>query len=328
MVEPRYTFTVFTATFNRAHTLSRVYEALKGQTFRDFEWLIVDDGSTDGTGELVAGWLHESDFPIRYVWQPRGGKARATNRGVEGARGRFFLPLDSDDVGLPQALERFKHYWDSIPEGERHLYSAVTCLMQDESGKICGNPFPFPVVDSDSLEMRDRYQSTGERWGFHRTDVLRQFPFPEIDGETFITEGVVWTRIALSFKTRYVNDVLGVYFRESDSIRGTGARVKNPRGAALYYRQLANTNYPLSNRFRLRSYVNYVRYSFHAKVGAGVQLREVRSAIRWWLALPVGVLLVLRDRVLGMLTPAQAALGSSGPAAPTRGSPASELDRS
>src|SRR5688572_23550113 len=106
-----YTFTVFTPTHNRAHTLQRVYDSLRGQTFRDFEWLIVDDGSKDGTDRLAAAWARSADFEIRYRRQPNRGKHVAFNAGVRDARGELFLPLDSDDACVPRALERFIHHW-------------------------------------------------------------------------------------------------------------------------------------------------------------------------------------------------------------------------
>lgn len=101
--ELRPLFTVFTPTYNRAHLLHRVYESLKKQTCKDFEWLIVDDGSTDATGDLIAAWQQESltDFPIRYIWQDNGHKKSAFNRGVKEAHGELFVPWDSDDVSSP-----------------------------------------------------------------------------------------------------------------------------------------------------------------------------------------------------------------------------------
>src|SRR5437762_2817315 len=96
-------FTVFTPTYNRAGTLPRVYESLKAQTFRDFEWIIVDDGSADSTQELVQSWIGDLDFPIRYFRQQNQGKHVAVNLGVKEARGEFFLNLDSDDACVPEA---------------------------------------------------------------------------------------------------------------------------------------------------------------------------------------------------------------------------------
>jgi glycosyltransferase involved in cell wall biosynthesis len=291
-----YTFTVLTPTYNRARTLPRVYQSLQRQTFRDFEWLIVDDGSSDCTADLVRTWQVEADFPIGYIWQPNGGKCRAINRGVRAARGRFLLNLDSDDSCFPFALERFLQHWDSIPEQERDGFVGVTCLVTDEHGKSFGKTFPRDKLDSDPIEMRGVFQMRGEKWGFQRTNVLRKYPFPEIEGERFITEGVVWNRIALTYKTRYVNDVLGMYHYESDSLRSTNARARNPKGALLYYCEFVNCGRSVRVRARLRAYANYVRYSLHARQPLSTQARKIQSRVCWTLALPVGLLLYVRDR--------------------------------
>jgi glycosyltransferase involved in cell wall biosynthesis len=95
-----YLFTVFTPSYNRARTLPRVYESLQRQTLRNFEWLVMDDGSTDDTRQLVTRWQAESNFPIRYIFQENQGKPAAFNHGVQEARGKLFLTLDSDDGGI------------------------------------------------------------------------------------------------------------------------------------------------------------------------------------------------------------------------------------
>src|SRR5581483_7740515 len=139
---PRYTFTVFTATYNRAYTLPRVYHSLCSQTFRDFEWLIVDDGSTDNTPELISQWQNAGNLPIRYLRQENRGRHVAFNRGVREAQGALFLNCDSDDACVPHALERFMYHWENIPLTERDGFSAVTALCMDTDGKIMGDKFP------------------------------------------------------------------------------------------------------------------------------------------------------------------------------------------
>src|SRR5258708_12569584 len=109
----RHVFTVFTPTFNRSLTLRRVYESLRLQTFRDFEWLIGDDGSTDGTGELVEKWQTESGFPIRYIYQQNQGKPAAFTRGGHEAQLHSFLTLDSHHPSFPQPLDLFNHHSNS-----------------------------------------------------------------------------------------------------------------------------------------------------------------------------------------------------------------------
>jgi glycosyltransferase involved in cell wall biosynthesis len=191
-----YTFTVFTPTFNRAHTLGRVYESLRAQSYRDFEWVIVDDGSTDDTPALVASWQDEAELPIRYFRKPNQGKHTAFNQGVREAKGQLFLSLDSDDSCYPQALERFWHHWQSIPEDARPGFAALTALCEDENGNIVGQKYPKDVFDSDSSEIKHRYKVEGEKWGFIRTDILRQFPYPEPPGVTYVPESVAWIPIA------------------------------------------------------------------------------------------------------------------------------------
>ena len=227
MTSPQFAITVFTATFNRAHTIERVYRSLRTQTFRDFEWLVVDDGSTDETGALVRRWAAEADFPIHYVWQENRGKHRAYNRAVGLARGQLFLDFDSDDACVPRALERFQHHWEAIPAPERSRFSTVAALCVDDRGEIMGTKFSTPITDSHNLEARFRYHVTGEKWGIHRTEVLRQFPFPDVDG-SHVPEGIMWARIGRQFKTRYVNEVLRVYHTDQPSLTRSGGLVVNP----------------------------------------------------------------------------------------------------
>lgn len=144
-----FLFTICTPTYNRAHTLSRVHESLMRQTFRDFEWVVVDDGPTDGTGELVRKWKadHRTWFPIRYFWQENQHKKVAFNRGVREARGELFLVADSDDWFPPNALETFAEHWRLIPDGEREQFAGVCGLCVYENGRVVGDRFPGGRLD-------------------------------------------------------------------------------------------------------------------------------------------------------------------------------------
>jgi glycosyltransferase involved in cell wall biosynthesis len=292
----KYTFTVFTPTFNRAHTLARVFRSLQAQSFRDFEWLVIDDGSSDGTEALVKSWKRSAGFPVRYLGQDNVGKPRTVNRGVQEARGDLFLTLDSDDACVPFALERFKFHWDAIPEHQKKDFTGVASLAQDPHGKVIGTPFPFDVTDSNSLEIRLKYKITGEKWGFHRTEILRRFPNPEMQGERYITESVIWNRIALHYKIRYVNEALRIYFPSHNGLTSTPARIKNCKSARFYYREFVALDYPIPQGPLLRAYANYVRYSWHSGAGISAQASDAPSRIRWLAAFPVGSLLYLRDK--------------------------------
>ncbi len=298
--EFEHTFTVFTPAFNRAHTLPRVYEALKAQTYRSFEWLLVDDGSGDGTGELVKQWQREGAFPIRYYWQENSGKHIAVNRGVEAACGALFLFLDSDDTCVPQALERLKFHWDAIPPDQKERFSAVSSLAQDLQGNLIGSRFPFDPTDSNSLEIRLKYRVSGEKWGFHRTDVLRKFPYPRFGQEKALPESLLWNRIALHYQTRYINEALEIYQPAPDGWgqNSVKLRARNPQGTRFYYREFLSLDYPIPKKKLLREYINYVRYSYHARVGLRRQAAEIPSPVLFLLAWPAGAAAYLRDRRL------------------------------
>jgi glycosyltransferase involved in cell wall biosynthesis len=291
-----YLFTVFTPTYNRAATLARVYESLQGQTFTDFEWLIVDDGSEDETAELVERWRSTCTFPIRYVWQPNQGKHVAFNRGVDLARGELFLTLDSDDACLASALERFKYHWDQIPTASRSTFAAVTCLCVDQDGRLLGDRFPRDILDATSIELTYRYKVRGEKWGFTRTDVLKEFPFPVDDQAKFMPESLVWDEIATRYRTRFVNEVLRIYWvrRGARSKETRSAAARNARGLARWHLYTLNKHLKW---FRydpvnfVLSAVRYTRFSLLDRQDPLNQLRRLRSPgarLLWWLTIPFG----------------------------------------
>jgi glycosyltransferase involved in cell wall biosynthesis len=238
-------FTVLTATFNRAATLPAVFDSLQAQTFRDFEWIIVDDGSTDGTRELVAGWT--SWFPIRYIWQPRGGKHRALNLGIAQARGEFIVTVDSDDRCLPHTLARWDFHWKQIADPSRFACLGALCYQAD-GATLVGRPLASEYADAfgvaDALSLLD-----GDRCGVVRTAVLRAFPFPEFPRERHIPEGVVWNRLFRRYGARYVNEPLLIAGYAPGGLSTSGdLRFVSPKGAVVYYGELALSDLPLSAR--------------------------------------------------------------------------------
>jgi glycosyltransferase involved in cell wall biosynthesis len=297
-------FTVFTATYQRAYTLHRVRDSLDAQTFRDFEWLVVDDGSDDGTDALVRGWADESWFPIRYIHQPNAGKHVAWNRGVAEAQGELFLSLDSDDRCLPHALERFDHHWSAIPAADRPRFQGVTALCADPDGNVIGTPFPSDPLDATPLDLRYRHAVTGEKWGFQRVDVLREHPFPEPEGQRFVPESLMWDRIGRTYLTRFVNEPLRIYDEDEEAPR-LMAEISDPAHHAGAFAEVLAEQ--LSEDLRYvrwapatfaRTAANYVRLSLHAKAGPVAQLRALRPRAwpLWALGAPAGVAIYARDR--------------------------------
>lgn len=303
-----FTFTVFTAAYNRPDTLARTYASLCAQSFRDFEWLIVDDGSPTDLRPLVESWQAEAGFPVRYLRQENQGKHAAHNRAVEAARGRFFLPLDDDDTCLPYALERLYYHWNTIPFSEQESFSAVTGLCIDQDGKLVGDRFPQDVLDSNTLEVHYRYRVRGEKWGFQRTDVLRRYPFPVLPGSSgYMPESVVWSQIARAYRTRYVNEVLRVFYQSRESVsaqaRWNPDKMRRNAPGLIYHNRLIlddQIDYLRETPATfLRAAVHYTRFSLHDGRSLTQQARDLthwRARGLWLAALPLGAALYVRDR--------------------------------
>lgn len=218
--------TVFTPVYNRAHTLHRVYESLKAQTYRDFEWIVIDDGSSDNTAEVVRGYMAQDNFfNIRYFYQTNKGKHIATNRAVQEACGELFVTLDSDDGCKPQALEHLMAVWKTIPADQQELYKGVACrcCKPDTPDEIIGNHLKgtilqsFVILDSNDLELRYVHHIKGELWGMSRRKVMLENPYPEIKNLHYYPEGVYWSRIGRKYQTRYFDEPLRYYYMDGDA---------------------------------------------------------------------------------------------------------------
>lgn len=198
--------TIMTPTLNRAYILPKAYESLKKQTCFDFEWVIVDDGSSDDTESLVKGWLAENNpFPIRYEKQKNGGKHRAVNRGVALASYDYFLILDSDDQLTEDAVQTI-HTWITQIDGLEG-FAGVAGLKGSETAAVGGTP-KQPYIDATNLE-RQKYGLMGDKAEIYKTEVMRQYPFPEFEGENFLRENAVWDRIAMDgWKLRWFSQVI------------------------------------------------------------------------------------------------------------------------
>jgi glycosyltransferase involved in cell wall biosynthesis len=299
------TFTVATPTYNRADTLPRVYESLCAQRFRDFEWIVVDDGSTDGTGDLVRSWQARSPFPIRYFWQENQHKKVAVNRAVREAHGEFIAILDSDDSFLPDALHELLAAWNAIPIKDRQQFAGVTALVMDPNGTIVGDRFPCDPFDVDGLTSQYVTGVRGEKFGMHRVEVMRETPFPEfVSG--LVPENQVWDRIALRFRTRHINRCVRVYYPTEDSLINASADrlTKTDYDGCLYAACHFMDHIAPVLGFRAPRAVfdtcrQYWRFRFH-------MLRQRRD-VRWWprkltsqvvlLAhFPIGLVLYSKDR--------------------------------
>jgi glycosyltransferase involved in cell wall biosynthesis len=294
-----FVFTVFTPTYNRATFLPRVYDSLRAQTFQDFEWVIVDDGSTDGTRTLVTRWVSEASFRIRYFHQDNAGRHVATNQAVRVAEGFLLASVDSDDWYVPTALERLLHHWNAIPDERKALFAGVCGLFAYIDGRIVGTRFPTDALDTDDISLKARYRVRGDKIGATRLSVMREFPFPEDLGR-FVTESIVWNRIGRNYLTRFFNEVIA--WKEyqpgglSDKARVILAR--NPKAARTFHYELVTSRRQLPFRMLVRSHANLVRHAFHMQWGWRHQIREAPSKMLFVFTALLGWLLYKRDRRL------------------------------
>jgi glycosyltransferase involved in cell wall biosynthesis len=214
------TLTVFTPTFNRAHTLPRAYASLERQTSRDFVWLVIDDGSTDNTEALIESWKPVADFEIHYVYQENRGKHAAHNSAVARAESDLLLIMDSDDELLPAAVGQITDAWKSMTAEEKLRIAGIWTLCIDPEGRIIGGSFPCDVFDSSLQELHYRRKISKEMLPTFVTEVLRRHLFPETEPGTcpYIPESYVWMSITRNHQLRFLNVPCRIYHKEEGGL--------------------------------------------------------------------------------------------------------------
>lgn len=213
MIKPY--FTIFTPVYNGEKTFYRVYESVKSQTFKNFEWIIINDGSTDKTAALVKKIINEKELNIIYIEQENSHKHVAWNTAVKIAIGELFVPADADDSFSSHTLEFFYDKWDLVKNKDN--YSGINVLCNNEFGNIIGTPFPIDGLVSNNLELVYKYKVTGEKWGCIRTDLLKEIPFPKHKGAYF-PEGYLWFSLAKKFSVLCYNTPLRIYYTNLEGI--------------------------------------------------------------------------------------------------------------
>ena len=265
--------TVFTPTYNREYLIENLYRSLQRQTVTDFEWLVVDDGSTDGTSAQFARWQKEENpFPIRYYWQPNGGKCRAINRGLELAAGELFFTVDSDDYLTDDALEKVLRWESELPKDQK--YCGFAGNLGTAPDVTSNRIFEAGAFDGTAL---DRYGLVdGERAMVFYTDIHRKYPYPVFAEEKFMTEAVVWNRMAHDgYKMRFYNDIIWVYEYKEDGLTraGNALFLNNPRGYGLWLREKSKYQ-KTSVKEKLKMY-----YTFTCDLSSRLSSKKIAECI-------------------------------------------------
>ncbi|MCM1035940.1 MAG: glycosyltransferase family 2 protein [Bacteroides sp.] len=256
------TLTVFTPAYNRAHTIGRTYESLCRQTSRDFEWLVVDDGSSDNTAELVRGWIDKADFPIRYIRQENQGMHGAHNTAYANIHTELNVCIDSDDWMPDDAVEKIVVKWRA--EGS-DKYSGIIGLDIDSQGDVIGTRLPEGV---SAMTLDDFYTGggRGDKKLVYRTDLMKSVPpYPLFPGEKYVGLGYKGQILDQSYKMLLLDEPLVVveYQTDGSSMNMYRQYWRNPRGFA--FMRLNDMLYARTMRRKVETCIHYVSHSLRAR---------------------------------------------------------------
>ena len=308
--------TVFTPTYNRAHLLDACHKSLCTQELKDFEWIVVDDESSDNTTVTVEGWMDHptthSDgttrgisrlggFPIILTRQPHGGKHRATNLAARIACGELFFVLDSDDHLLPFSLKHVAELYATVREDKR--FGGVAAQKGHFDGTIFGPDNIHGITDMSYLERKYVRGKKGEKSEVFKTTIMRDFPQPDIEGEFFCPESLIWNRISAQFLLRYSGKIVYhcEYLPDGLTAQATRRRMRNPVATLLTYSEL--TRYDIPFLTKCRAAINYHRFAPCMKsrkpsgIDNGRLLSPPHISHRWFFLWPIGRLMHLWDKI-------------------------------
>lgn len=228
------TLTIFTPAYNRAHTIGRTYESLCRQTCKDFEWLIIDDGSQDNTRELVEGWIAESIIPIRYIYQQNQGMHGAHNTAYRNITTELNTCIDSDDYMPDDAVEKIITFWKA--HGSDRYAGLVGLDIDDQHKQIIGKAFPEGLTETT---LSDYYAAggSGDKKLVYRTEVINNYPeYPIFDGERYVGLAYKYMLVDQDYNLLTINEPLVIVDYQCDGSSANMYRQywNNPKGFAFY----------------------------------------------------------------------------------------------
>lgn len=283
--------TVFTPAYNRAYTLPRTYESMKQQRNTDFIWLIVDDGSSDNTAELVKQWqAEENDFEIQYVYKENGGMHTAHNTAYAMIDTELNTCVDSDDALAPDAVQIIFDAWQKVRDKG---YAGLLALDSEFGGKLIGRGFPEGLTET-TLGGYYRNGGSGDKKLILRTDVVRQYPsYPTFEGERFVPLGSLYTMIDRDYKLSVLDEVVCLveYMPDSSTNNMIRQYYRNPKG--FRYGRLVTMSAPQSLKGAVKTHIHYAAESMLARQPI---LKDSPNKLLTLLALPFGAALMLHIR--------------------------------
>lgn len=232
-----FKFTIFVPVYNAEDTIELVFKSIENQIFRGFEVIIINDGSTDNSHQVISKRIQNINFKCNYVNNKKNlNKMGVLFQAVKLAKGEFFLIHDADDECIPESLTVFNEQYEQIPEDIKEKISGVTCRCKNQFGEIVGKPLPKNPFYSNSFESSILYGLSFEKWGFVKTRFLKSIHIDDfIFGKGLIPESIIWMVFAKEgYITKYCSDVLRIYHIENLNSLSTMKYDKKALGMALY----------------------------------------------------------------------------------------------
>lgn len=280
------TLTVFTPTYNRAYVLKQCYDSLCRQTCKDFVWLIVDDGSSDNTKEIVDEWMaNDNGFEIRYVYKENGGMHTGHNKAYELIDTELNVCIDSDDYMPDDAVELIVDFWN---ENRDSSYSGIIALDVYKNGQVIGKELP----NKKSTTLSGYYQNggQGDKKLIYRTEVINKYPaYPEFKGEKFVPLDYKYLLADQDYELLVMNKPVCVveYMEDGSSKNMLRQYYRNPKGFA--FMRKVHMIYDKGFVRRFKTCVHYVSSSFIS--GNRHFVKESPKKVMTVLAVPFGIVL-------------------------------------
>ncbi|OCT11038.1 glycosyltransferase [Paenibacillus pectinilyticus] len=279
--------TVFTPTYNRAYCLPVCYESLKQQTSQDFVWLIIDDGSTDDTQQVVAGWIEENVVQIRYHRQDNQGMHGAHNAAYRLIDTELNVCIDSDDYMPSDAVEHILTFWDQHGNDQ---VSGIIGLDAFTDGRIIGTRLPEDRKRSTLFELYSKHRVTGDKKLVYRSELTRNHPYPIFDNEKYVGLAYKYYKLDEQYEMLLMNEVLCCveYLPDGSSMNMLKQYRRNPNGFAFYRKELMKLPFA-SVSFKFKQSIHYVSSSIIS--GNRKFMLETPAKLLTLLAIPLGFLL-------------------------------------
>ena len=285
--------TVLTPTFNREGVLRSLWDSLQKQTVKDFEWLVVDDGSTDGTKNLITQLQEKSDFPIRYIYKSNGGKHTALNVGIQTICSELTFIVDSDDCVTDDAVESILKIHKKYRSQNNICGYAFLRAFPD--GKVNGKKFDVNEKIGSYIDVRVNGDDTGaDKAEVFKTHCLKEFPFPEYPNEKFLGEDLVWVRMARKYEMVHINKAIyvGNYLEDGLTNNRRKHNIASPVGCMHRAEEFMESD--LKTRYRIKGGLQYIVYGRFAGVKVVNLIRKSRHKILATVCIPGGLLLYAR----------------------------------